>query len=154
MTNAEIIKANDILKKLDFFGGQRAGRELWFEKPTDIQNEDVENFSKDVAFLKDFINRQKAEIEKYKNIKATMDEFWDILLKIKFAKRKEKPTLEELAEALEKIKAEAIKEFAERLKIKLFKRALEKSNPNTYPNDLDSVEVGDTIDNLVKEMTE
>ena len=64
MTDAEIIKANDILKKIDFFGGQRAGRELWFEKPTDIQNEDVENFSKDVAFLKDFINRQKEQIEK------------------------------------------------------------------------------------------
>ena len=64
----------------------------------------------------DLINRQKAEIEKYKNIKATMDEFWDILLKIKFAKRKEKPTLEEFAEALEEIKAEAIKEFWDKLK--------------------------------------
>ena len=61
MTDNEIIKANDILSKFDLFGGQRAGRELWFDKPVDAQNEDIENFSKDVAFLKDFINRQQAE---------------------------------------------------------------------------------------------
>jgi polyhydroxyalkanoate synthesis regulator phasin len=64
MTDNEIIKAWDILAKLDFFGGQRAGRELWFEKPVDIQDEDIRNFSNDVAFLKDFIDRQKAEIER------------------------------------------------------------------------------------------
>jgi hypothetical protein len=64
MTDNEIIKARDILAKLDFFGGQRAGRELWNEKPVDVQNEDIENFTKDIAFLKEFINRQKAEIER------------------------------------------------------------------------------------------
>lgn len=63
MTDKEIIKALDILDKFDFFQGQRAGRELWNDKPFDVQNKDIENFSKDVAFLKDFINRQKAEIE-------------------------------------------------------------------------------------------
>ena len=57
------------------------------------------------------------EIEKYENIKATMDEFWDILLRIKMAKRKEKPTLEELAEALDELKAETIKEFWNELKL-------------------------------------
>jgi hypothetical protein len=61
MTDNE--KAVDILHKLDFFYGQRAGRELWNEKPTDVQDKDIENFSKDVAFLKGFINRQEAEIE-------------------------------------------------------------------------------------------
>jgi hypothetical protein len=62
MTDNE--KALDILQKLDFFYGQRAGRELWGEKPTDVQNEDIDNFKRDVAFLEDFINRQEAEIEK------------------------------------------------------------------------------------------
>ena len=39
MTDNEIIKAWDILAKLDFFGGQRAGRELWNEKPVDVQKD-------------------------------------------------------------------------------------------------------------------
>lgn len=68
MTDKEIIQANDILSKFDLFGGQRAGRELWFDKPVDVQNEDIEKFSKDVAFLKDFINRQQAEIDRYKGV--------------------------------------------------------------------------------------
>ena len=63
MTDNEIIKALDILAKLDFFGGQRAGRELWNEKPIDVQNKDIEEFSKDIAFLKDLINRLQKEVE-------------------------------------------------------------------------------------------
>ena len=61
------------------------------------------------------IDKLQAEIEKYENIKTTIDEFWDILLKIKMAKRKEKPTLEELAEAIEEIETEAIKEYKEKV---------------------------------------
>ena len=91
--------------------------------------------------LKDENFELKAEVEKYENIKTTINEFWDILLRFKLAKRKEKPTLEEFADALEEIKNEAIKEFAERLK--------ERHCGNTYPYVL----LGD-IDNLVKEMTE
>lgn len=99
MTDNEIIKANDILDKLDFFDGQRAGRELWFEKPFDVQNEDIEDFSKDIAFLKDFINRQKAEIERLeKAIKVQ-----DIMI-------------EQQDYKLKTAKSEARKEFAERLK--------------------------------------
>lgn len=62
MTDNEFAKAIDICEKLDFFGGQRAGRELWFEKPVDVQDRDIKQFVEDVAFLKDFINRQRAEI--------------------------------------------------------------------------------------------
>lgn len=63
MTDNEIVKAIDILEKFDFFYGQRAGRELWAEKPFEVQDEDIKNFSRDVVFLKDFINRQKETIE-------------------------------------------------------------------------------------------
>ena len=63
-TDEEVIKAFDILDKFEFFGGQRAGRELWFNKPTDIQNKDIGGFLRDLDFLKQFINRQKAEIER------------------------------------------------------------------------------------------
>ena len=48
-------EAIDILEKFDFFQGQRAGRELWNYKPFDIQEQDINNFSKDVALLKEYI---------------------------------------------------------------------------------------------------
>ena len=63
MTDNEIIKAFDILDKFEFFGGQRAGRELWFNKPADIQEKDIGGFLRDIDFLKQFINRQKAKIK-------------------------------------------------------------------------------------------
>ncbi len=62
----DVAKAIDILEKMDFFQGQRAGRELWFDKPADIQDKDIECFVKDIAFLKDIINRQKADNEALK----------------------------------------------------------------------------------------
>lgn len=65
MSGNDIIKALDILCKIDFFG-QRAGRELWNEKPIDVQNKDIEHFARDVAFLKDFFNQQQAEIKRLK----------------------------------------------------------------------------------------
>lgn len=48
-------KALEIIDKIQFFYGQRAGRELWAEKPEDIQNEDIENFNRDLEFLKEYI---------------------------------------------------------------------------------------------------
>lgn len=39
-----IDRANDILDKWEFFYGQRAGRELWADKPTEVQDEDIANF--------------------------------------------------------------------------------------------------------------
>ena len=64
MKDNDIIKAFDILDKFEFFGGQRAGRLLWFNKPADIQEKDIGGFNRDIDFLKAFINRQKAEIER------------------------------------------------------------------------------------------
>ena len=62
MKSDEIKRALDRLNKFDFFN-QRAGRELWNDKPTDIQNEDIDNYSKDIEFLKLYINSQQAKIE-------------------------------------------------------------------------------------------
>lgn len=83
------------------------------------------------------------EIEKYKNIKTTMDEFWDILLKCKVANRKEKPTLEELADSIHQIEVNAIKEFAERFDSML-------ADYDDYDT-LHIYEIKDRLD-LVKEM--
>jgi hypothetical protein len=112
MTDNEIIKAWDILAKLDFFGGQRAGRELWFEKPVDIQDEDIRNFSNDVAFLKDFIDRQNAEIERLNGCVKSEDEVREIM-KLQMTSVIREITNEQIDFAVNLSKAEAIKEFAE-----------------------------------------
>jgi chromosome segregation ATPase len=162
MTDNE--KAVDILHKLDFFYGQRAGRELWNEKPTDVQDKDIENFSKDVAFLKDFINRQKAEIERLEHIRADLsreadqiaeeysnlviekDELFDIaeaqkteIERLKSMNQSKLDIIHDIRADLETAKAEIVKEFAERLH-KLI--------------DTDWGKIHNHIDNLVKEFTE
>lgn len=53
----ELEKAMEILDKLSFFGGQRAGRELWNDKPREVQDEDIKNFNHDIEFLRDFIRQ-------------------------------------------------------------------------------------------------
>ena len=45
----------DILDKFNFFQGQRAGRELWNDKPFEVQEQDIKNFAKDIAVLKEYI---------------------------------------------------------------------------------------------------
>ena len=52
ITRENILTSLDILNKLQFFQGQRAGRELWNNKPEDVQNKDIENFYKDLDFLR------------------------------------------------------------------------------------------------------
>lgn len=51
----------DILDKWQFFLGQRAGRELWMDKPTKIQEEDLANFNRDLDTVRSFINLLKNE---------------------------------------------------------------------------------------------
>lgn len=53
----ELQKAMEILDKLSFFGGYRAGRELWNDKPREVQDEDIKNFNRDIEYLRDFIRR-------------------------------------------------------------------------------------------------
>jgi hypothetical protein len=59
-------QAIDILDKFDFFQGQRAGRELWNDKPYEVQEEDIKAFSRDVAELKAYISDvvPKSEVER------------------------------------------------------------------------------------------
>ena len=53
----ELTKAMEILDKISFFGGQRAGRELWNEKPRKIQDEDIVSFNRDIEYLKGIIRK-------------------------------------------------------------------------------------------------
>lgn len=50
-------EALEILYKIQFFYGQRAGRELWADKPIDVQNKDIENFNRDIEFLREYISK-------------------------------------------------------------------------------------------------
>ena len=158
MTDNEIIKANDILDKLDFFDGQRAGRELWFNKPEEIQNEDIKDFVDDIAFLKDFINRQQAELEK-KDVEI------DILIRKKETLKDEVSELRAEVERLQKanesfsclgmlyseIKAEARKEFAERVTDRISDK-LDRSSDNPDGDNYFITDVFADIENLLAEM--
>ena len=55
--NVGILIAKEVLDKLQFFGGQRAGRELWNDKPREVQDEDIASFNRDIEWLRDFIRR-------------------------------------------------------------------------------------------------
>ena len=46
MTREEAII--DILEKWSFFFGQRAGRELWGDKPKEVQDRDIADFNRDM----------------------------------------------------------------------------------------------------------
>lgn len=48
-------QAIDILERFDFFQGQRAGRELWNDKPKDVQDKDIEDFSRDCRLLIEYV---------------------------------------------------------------------------------------------------
>jgi hypothetical protein len=60
---SEIERALDILDKWEFFYGQRAGRELWSDKPVEVQNKDIADFSRDIALVRSQL-REKAERDK------------------------------------------------------------------------------------------
>ena len=53
----ELTKAIEILDKLSFFGGQRAGRELWNDKSREVQDEDIASFNRDIEWLREFIRK-------------------------------------------------------------------------------------------------
>lgn len=168
MTDNDVIKALDILEKHDFFYGQRAGLELWNEKPVDVQNEDIKDFSEDMAFLKEFINRQKEQIKQkdteidilIRKKETLKDELAEKQAEIERLKPFEEKiaeynssirvedmlvfasSLEEWLEFCDDLKAEAYKEFAERLKNHFWSKA-----------DCD-VLIRGVIDNILTELTE
>lgn len=42
----------EILDKMQFFGGQRAGREIWNDKPREVQDADIAAFNRDIETLR------------------------------------------------------------------------------------------------------
>ena len=53
----KLTKAMEILDKFSFFGGQRAGRELWNDKSREVQDEDIAKFNRDIEYLRGVIRK-------------------------------------------------------------------------------------------------
>ena len=109
----------DILDKMEFFQGQRAGRELWNDKPKEVQDKDIADFIKDInyirSYLQDSVVLSKEEHEilvktaqgKIGNMKAT--DFLKACIS--------SGVMVEAVSTKEQVR-QAVKEFAEELKAK------------------------------------
>lgn len=54
-----IDRINDILNKWEFFYGQRAGRELWADKPREVQDQDIADFCRDLGVVREALERTR-----------------------------------------------------------------------------------------------
>lgn len=137
-------KALDILDQFEFFGG-RSGRELWQDKPTDIQNADIEKYKENVTFLVNFIKRQKAENS---NLLSVLTSLQKDLTSAKAEIERLKKANEmftDIGKMYSEIKAEAIKSFAYKI--------TEKASIIEVNGFFHKYVVSqDDIDSLVKEM--
>ena len=71
MTRKE--KVFDILDKWKFFYGQRAGRELWGNKPKEVQDQDIADFNRDMEIVCSALRPvSREQVEKFK-------EYFDVL---------------------------------------------------------------------------
>ena len=59
-----IERALDILNKWQFFYGQRAGRELWADKPKEVQEQDIADFNRDIEIVRSALKALLPLIEK------------------------------------------------------------------------------------------
>ena len=59
----------DILDKMEFFQGQRAGRELWNDKSKEVQDKDIADFIKDINYIRSYLQDSVVlSKEEYKRI--------------------------------------------------------------------------------------
>lgn len=61
MRRTDLEEILDILEKWDFFYGQRAGRELWVDKPRAMQDKDIDNFKRDLKKITEFVKKKKGD---------------------------------------------------------------------------------------------
>lgn len=55
----KIERAIEILDKWEFFYGQRAGRELWADKSTEVQDKDIADFCRDLGLVREALERTR-----------------------------------------------------------------------------------------------
>lgn len=122
---------------------------------TEQQKAEIEKLNVDLVGMRGAANSYKmhyekaqAEIDKYQHIEKTVKDFWSGLKELSAFKDLQEPTLTELLEYIEQTNAEAIKEFAERLKEKMTLDGGSLSHGHFKWGKFRDYE----IDNLVKEM--
>ena len=64
MSEIKTSEVLEILDKIEMFQGQRAGRELWVDKPTEVQEQDLTNFNRDIAKIRKYIESQNKVFER------------------------------------------------------------------------------------------
>lgn len=62
----------EILDKMQFFGGQRAGRELWADKPTDVQDADIDSFNENIEAIRDYIHQLEAQVPRWISVEERL----------------------------------------------------------------------------------
>lgn len=70
----------EILDKLQFFGGQRAGRKLWADKPADVQDADIEAFSRNVEMIREYIQQLESLVPRWISVEERLPEKGDVVL--------------------------------------------------------------------------
>ena len=65
-----IEQAKDILSKWQFFYGQRAGRELWADKPRAVQDQDIADFNRDVEIVRSALEAEPVRHGRWIEIKG------------------------------------------------------------------------------------
>ena len=58
----EHYRAMECLEKMQFFMGQRAGRELWMSKPKNVQDVDIEQYNHDIEIVTHYIQQLENHI--------------------------------------------------------------------------------------------
>lgn len=112
-------KALDILDRMDFFQGQRAGRELWNEKSRYVQEIDLQIFREDVAELKAYIAdvAPRAEVDRLERLRAELSkEVADLQDAIKCEKETNDHLCEEYMSAMREVEAMQ-RSFGEKLEV-------------------------------------
>lgn len=93
----------DILDKLHFFQGSRAGRELWTVKKPDVQETDIANFNRDINIVREYIKyreqslndiiKELEELHKAPLVETPYNNGWQTCAKIALEKVKGKKQL-------------------------------------------------------------
>ena len=112
----------DILDKFEFFQGQKAGRELWNDKPKEVQDKDIADFIKDINYIRSYLQDSvMLSREEYDTLKAENDKYVkDCIDYI--------ATINKLENKVWEVEQQASKETAE----KIFKMLISKLDSNQF----------------------
>ena len=126
-------KCNDIIQKMLFFNS-RAGRELWADKPREVQDQDIKNREADLKFLQSEIEDLKDEIFYLERKIAIRDNAIEVINKI--------------IEMLEENQDDIVK-YA---KINVLNELKERITKDRVANDTVVINANYEIDKMIKEI--